>query len=96
MVKLALLVAFLYCALCENTFLGLYVLRSPWRADPVGRMLVYVSACIAGIMDLAVLSLWWRPTPWLFLAGYAAFGAALTYRIVLLLRAQRKRHPAGL
>ena len=101
-VKLALLIAFSYCTLMENAFAVTYMVGSPWRLNLIGRNMAAYAACVAGISDLLVLSLWIRYTMWLLLIGYILLGAAVTHRYVLLLRAQhhgrveRKRHTAGL
>ena len=88
--RTVLTVEFIVCAVLENAFLVLYMWRSPWRDSPTGRMLVAYSAAVSGLMDLAFISLWWQPTPWLFVIGYGLFGLALLQRDVLLLRAQTK------
>lgn len=85
-----------YAAATETVFTLAYGLLFPWRSTELGRQMLLYSVCVAGLMDLAVLGLVWTAPMWVWLASYAVFGAALTWRLVILLRMWRAgRRPAG-
>lgn len=96
-VYLAVLIAFYTLLATEAigtwTFLGLYLLRSDWRDNPVSRHLVFYAAALSGLYVVTFALMVW-PRTWLMAAmliGHLCFDAAIWQRVYLLVREQR--HP---
>lgn len=93
--RMALVATFSYAAAMESLFALTYGTLFPWRSTPLGRQMFYYSATVAALMDLAILGMFWRPWDWVWIAGYAAFGVNLTWRLILLLEFRHTRSTGG-
>lgn len=87
-----MLIVFCWAAAAETSFAVFYGIAFPWYRSEFGRQMLAFSASTAAIMDLAVLSMWWRPPAWVFLAGYTVFAATLTWRLAILGRMWWQQH----
>jgi hypothetical protein len=84
-----MVVVFVVDALLATLFPVVYAVLAPWRATALGRHFLAYTATVAGLMNLSVLSIFWRPPAWVWLAGYIALGALLAHRLWLFYKVQR-------
>ncbi|ORA64094.1 hypothetical protein [Mycobacteroides franklinii] len=80
-------------AVCTWSFVALYVGRSNWRVEPIGRVMVMTNTFLAMVLTLAALSEWTdREFPYrdqVCIIIYSALAYGIAWKIVLLVRAQR-------
>lgn len=96
MTTLIILIELGIAAAAGGAFVALYAWRSRWRATPMGRHMMVVSAVMAGEAGSLFLLGIGVPVPlWLFAVGYGAMDILLLQRLLLLLRAQRKARSGG-
>ena len=87
--RTAMVVVFVVGAVLATAFPLMYGLAAPWRSNLIGRHFLAYTATIAGLMDLTVLSIFWRPPAWVWLAGYVLLDALLAHRLFVFYKVQR-------
>ncbi|OTR12586.1 putative phage holin [Mycobacteroides abscessus] len=90
-------VAMTAAAVCAWTFVGLYVTRSNWRAETIGKVMVLTNVFLACVLTQAALSQWTdRDYPYrehVRIIMHSALAYGIVWKIVILLRAQRNPPP---
>lgn len=86
-------IAMTSAAVCAWTFVGLYIGRSNWRAETIGKVMVLTNVFLACVLTQAALSQW-TDRDYLYrdqvrIVIYSALAYGIVWKIVLLLRAQR-------
>lgn len=86
-------IAMTAAAVCAWTFVGLYVGRSNWRAEAIGKVMVLTNVFLALVLTQAALSQWTdQDYPYrdqVRIIMYTALAYGIGWKIALLLRAQR-------
>jgi len=90
------LAALWYVALPSTAFVIVYHALARWWESPMGQNIMLLMASLAALADLLLVNVmlerpdWMR---WVFLALYIVVGTAISWRLALLVKAQRPRYP---